>query len=79
MLEGIQDTSNRDVQDHILKRDVPFLLEDLEKREANRWVEENRTAIKSYSEFVDQHECFGDVFGGFDGLVQCLSQPEQNQ
>ena len=27
MLERIQDTSNRDMQNHILERNVPFLLE----------------------------------------------------
>nr|WP_298375805.1 type II toxin-antitoxin system CcdA family antitoxin [uncultured Halomonas sp.] len=65
VLEGIQDTSNQDVQDHILERDVPLLLEDLAKREANQWVEENRTAIRSYNEIVEQHGCFGDEFREF--------------
>nr|WP_298414182.1 type II toxin-antitoxin system CcdA family antitoxin [uncultured Halomonas sp.] len=31
------------------------LKEELAKREAGRWVEENRTAIRSYNEFFKQH------------------------
>lgn len=38
------------------------LKEKLAKREAAQWVEENRSAIKSYNEFVEQHGCFGDEF-----------------
>lgn len=41
------------------------LKEELSKREASQWVEENRVAIKTYNEFVEQHGCFGDVFRGF--------------
>jgi len=41
------------------------LREELAKREAARWVEENRSAIRSYNEFVEQHGCFGDEFREF--------------
>lgn len=41
------------------------LKEELAKREAARWVEENRAAIQSYNEFVEQHGCFGDEFREF--------------
>jgi antitoxin CcdA len=41
------------------------LQEELAKREADQWVEENRAAIKSYNEFVEQHGCFGDEFREF--------------
>ncbi|HDZ46976.1 hypothetical protein LCGC14_0155350 [marine sediment metagenome] len=38
------------------------LREELAKYEASQWVEENRAAITSYNEFVEQHGCFGDEF-----------------
>lgn len=41
------------------------LKEELSKRAAHQWVEENRTAIQSYNNFVDQHGCFGDEFREF--------------
>jgi len=41
------------------------LREELSRREAERWVDENRAAIKSYNEYVEQHECFGDEFREF--------------
>ena len=41
------------------------LKEELSQREAARWVEENRAAIKSYNDFVEQHGCFGDEFREF--------------
>ena len=41
------------------------LKEELAKREAEQWVEENRSAIKSYNDFVEQHGCFGDEFREF--------------
>lgn len=41
------------------------LREELSKREAAQWVEENSAAIKSYNEFVEQHGCFGDDFREF--------------
>lgn len=41
------------------------LQEELAKREADQWIEENRAAIKSYNEFVEQHGCFGDEFREF--------------
>ncbi|MEL7965201.1 antitoxin CcdA [Halomonas alkaliantarctica] len=41
------------------------LREELAKCEASQWVEENRAAITSYNEFVEQHGCFGDEFREF--------------
>jgi antitoxin CcdA len=41
------------------------LKEELAKRESAQWVEKNRSAIKSYNEFVEQHGCFGDEFREF--------------
>ena len=41
------------------------LQEELAKRAAEQWVEENRSAIKIYNEFVEQHGCFGDEFREF--------------
>ena len=41
------------------------LTEEFSKRKAEQWVEENRAAIKSYNEFVEQHGCFGDEFREF--------------
>lgn len=44
------------------------LKEELAKREVAQWVEENRSAIRNYNEFVEQHGCFGDEFREFNGL-----------
>ncbi|MET3998623.1 type II toxin-antitoxin system CcdA family antitoxin [Marinobacterium sp. MBR-109] len=41
------------------------LREELSKRKATQWVEENRTAIQRYNDFVGQHGCFGDEFREF--------------
>jgi antitoxin CcdA len=41
------------------------LKEELSKREAAQWIEDNRNAIKSYNDFVEQHGCFGDEFREF--------------
>ena len=41
------------------------LRDELSRREAAQWVEENRAAIKSYNDFVHQHGCFGDEFRAF--------------
>ncbi len=41
------------------------LREELSKRKAEQWVGENRTAINSYNDFVEQHGCFGDEFREF--------------
>ncbi len=41
------------------------LKEELAKCETQRWVEENRAAIKSYNDFVERHGCFGDEFREF--------------
>lgn len=36
--------------------------EELSRREIARWSGENRAAIKSYNDFVEQNGCFGDEF-----------------
>jgi len=41
------------------------LGEELSKREAASWIEENRAAIRSYNHFVEQHGCFADEFREF--------------
>ncbi|MCG5495913.1 type II toxin-antitoxin system CcdA family antitoxin [Ectothiorhodospira variabilis] len=41
------------------------LIEELSRREAVQWVEENRAAIKRYNDFVEKHGCFGDEFREF--------------
>ena len=41
------------------------LKEELSQCGAQRWVEENRAAIKSYNDFVERHGCFGDEFREF--------------
>lgn len=41
------------------------LREELSKRKAEQWVEENRAAINSYNDFVEQPGCFGDEFREF--------------
>ena len=41
------------------------LKEELSQCEAQRWVEENRAAIKSYNDFVERHGFFGDEFREF--------------
>jgi antitoxin CcdA len=41
------------------------LKEELGKRKAAQWADENQAAIKNYNEFVEQHGCFGDEFRGF--------------
>ena len=41
------------------------LREELAKRKAAQWANENHAAITSYNEFVEQHGCFGDEFREF--------------
>lgn len=41
------------------------LTEELSIREAAQWVENNRTAITCYNDFIEQHGCFGDEFREF--------------
>jgi len=41
------------------------LREELAKRKAAQWADENRAAITSYNEFIEQHGCFGDEFREF--------------
>ena len=38
-----------------------LLAEDARKQ----WVEQNRNAIKSYNEFVEENGCFGDEYRSF--------------
>lgn len=33
---------------------------ELSKNASERWKTDNKTAIKAYNEFVDEHGCFGD-------------------
>jgi antitoxin CcdA len=37
----------------------------LAKLNADRWASENRRAIKSYNEFVEEHGCFGEEYKNF--------------
>lgn len=41
------------------------LTQELAKREAERWRNEHKAAIKAYNEFVDEHGGFGDEFRNF--------------
>lgn len=41
------------------------LKEELSRGIAAQWGKENRVAIKSYNDFVEQHGCFGDEFREF--------------
>jgi antitoxin CcdA len=37
----------------------------LAKFSAEKWASENRQAIRSYNEFVEEHGCFGEEYKGF--------------
>jgi antitoxin CcdA len=37
----------------------------LAKFNANKWASENRQAIRSYNDFVEEHGCFGEEYKGF--------------
>ena len=41
------------------------LKEKLAESEAEKWLTENKNAIKAYNEFVDEHGCFGDEYRTF--------------
>ena len=41
------------------------LNDKLKRLEANKWVKENKNAIKAYNNFVDENECFADEFRKF--------------
>jgi antitoxin CcdA len=41
------------------------LAQELAKREADKWKEKNKAAIKAYNEFVEKHGCFSDEFRKF--------------
>lgn len=38
---------------------------ELAKTESERWKTDNKAAIKTYNEFVDEHGCFGDEHRSF--------------
>ncbi len=41
------------------------LKEKLAKFEAEKWLKENKNAIKAYNDFVDEQGCFGDEYRCF--------------
>jgi antitoxin CcdA len=41
------------------------LSQELARREAQKWKDEHKAAIKAYNEFVEEHGCFGDEFRNF--------------
>ncbi len=41
------------------------LVEKLAKSKTDKWAEENKNAIRTYNEFVEEHGCFGDEFREF--------------
>jgi len=41
------------------------LKDKLAQTEAQKWIVENKNAIKTYNDFVDKHGCFSDEFREF--------------
>lgn len=41
------------------------LKEKLAEQKAKSWAEENKKAIQSYNDFVEEHGCFADEFRSF--------------
>ena len=41
------------------------LLHELARSEAEKWADENKTAIDAYNAFVEENGCFGDEFREF--------------
>jgi antitoxin CcdA len=41
------------------------LSQELARREALKWKDEHKAAIRAYNEFVEEHGCFGDEFRNF--------------
>jgi antitoxin CcdA len=41
------------------------LQDKLKTIEANKWVKENKNAIKSYNDFIEENGCFSDEFREF--------------
>lgn len=41
------------------------LTRELAQADAAKWAEENKTAIRAYNTFVEEHGCFGDEFREF--------------
>ena len=41
------------------------LREKLAKAAADKWASDNRHAIKSYNDFVEEHGCFGEEYKEF--------------
>jgi len=42
-----------------------ILSQHLLEHARTQWVEQNRNAIKSYNEFVEENGCFGDEYRSF--------------
>jgi antitoxin CcdA len=41
------------------------LQEKLAEASAGEWAEKNRTAIRAYNDFMEEHGCFGDEYREF--------------
>lgn len=41
------------------------LRDKLAQLEAEKWLKENKNAIKAYNEFVEEHGCFSDEYRSF--------------
>ena len=41
------------------------LKDKLAQSEAEKWLDENRNAIKAYNNFIEKHGCFSDEFREF--------------
>ena len=41
------------------------LQDKLVERSSGEWAERNRTAIRAYNDFVEEHGCFGEEFRKF--------------
>lgn len=41
------------------------LTEILAKSKSEKWAEENKNAIRTYNEFVEEHGCFSDEYREF--------------
>jgi antitoxin CcdA len=41
------------------------LQEKLAEASSDKWAEKNRTAIRAYNEFVEEHGCFGEEYRDF--------------
>lgn len=41
------------------------LTDKLAKSKSEKWAKENKNAVRSYNDFVDEHGCFSDEFREF--------------